>query len=732
MTVSIWRYSHLALAVSSFLFLTLASVTGVILAFQPVIEKSQPYRVDNFNEIKLSESLPVIRETYPGISELTVDANSFVSVKGSDNEGNELSAYIDPHTGKILGKVEKPNEFFQWVTALHRSLFLHLTGRFFIGLTAFLLILIALSGIILVIQRQRGVRRFFTRIVKENFAQYYHVVLGRLMLVPILIIALTGTYISLNSFEIVPATVTPPEVDFDNIKSGPVKDPKTFEIFTNTLLSEVKTIEFPFSEDPEDYYTLKLNDRVVTVNQVTGDILSEKQYPVTVILSKLSLDLHTGKTNAFWAIVLAIASCNILFFIYSGFLMTFRRRANLIKNKFAAKDSRFIILVGSENGSSFLFANAIHHQLIKQGEKSFIGELNSYMVYPEAEYLLIFASTYGLGEAPTNASRFVSLLEKHPQPRPVHYSVLGFGSRAYKDFCKFAFDVDHLLSGHEWAVPLLGVHTVDDKSPGEFNLWAEAWSQKINMPVVTIQPGSLAKDPSRLETFTVTDNVEVNDSGGTFLIRLKLNKRKKVTSGDLLAIYPAGDHRERLYSIGKIREHIQLSVRIHTDGLGSGYLHRLKPGEKIRARVVRNPHFYFPEKKKEVIMISNGTGIAPFLGMIDQNKTKITCHLYCGFRNTISFEMYKEFLVSNQNEGQLGQLHVAFSREDEKQYVSDLITRDADLVSRVLENQGILMICGSLAMQKDVLNLIDTICREKSGKGVSHYQSHDQILTDCY
>ena len=139
MTISIWRYSHLALAVSSFLLLTLASLTGVVLSFQPLSEKLYDYRADKFDEITLAQSLPVLKQTYPEINALSVDANRFVQIKGTDANGEKLVAYIDPGTGKILGHPEKKSEFFEWVTALHRSLFLHETGRFFVGLTAFLL-----------------------------------------------------------------------------------------------------------------------------------------------------------------------------------------------------------------------------------------------------------------------------------------------------------------------------------------------------------------------------------------------------------------------------------------------------------------------------------------------------------------------------------------------------------------------------------------------------------------
>ncbi|RZJ77794.1 MAG: hypothetical protein EOO20_28485 [Chryseobacterium sp.] len=101
MTISIWRYSHLVLAISSFLLLTLASVSGIILSFDPVLQKTHPYKVANFAEINLAETLPVLKKQYLEISELSVDANQFVTLKGTDMDGKAVSGYIDPITGKI-------------------------------------------------------------------------------------------------------------------------------------------------------------------------------------------------------------------------------------------------------------------------------------------------------------------------------------------------------------------------------------------------------------------------------------------------------------------------------------------------------------------------------------------------------------------------------------------------------------------------------------------------------
>lgn len=731
MTISIWRYSHLALAVSSFLLIALAAITGIILSFEPLNSKTHSYKVDGFNDISLAESLPAIKSHFVEVTELSVDANQFVLINGIDNDGKDVSAYIDPRTGKVLGNALKQSEFFQWVTTLHRSLFLHELGRFFVGLTAFLLLLIASSGTVLIIQRQRGVKRFFKKIVRENFSQFYHVTLGRLLLIPILIITLSGTYLSLLRFKIIPEHKITHEVNFDLLKSSPPRKLSEIPLFKRTKIAEVQSIEFPFSEDVEDYFTLKLKDREVTVNQITGDVLTEHLYPTTVLMTNLSLDLHTGRASGIWAVVLGLASANILFFIYSGFAITLKRISGRVKNKFKAQEATHIILVGSENGSTNRFATSLYKQLIKANVKCFVAELNAYESYSSAEHIIVFTATYGLGDAPSNASRFLKLLNTKPQNHKIRFSVLGFGSKSYPDFCQYAYEVNNAISQQDWAIPFVEIHTVNDKSPVDYNQWGTLWAQKVALQV-SLSIEDLAFQPKKLKSYTVVSKTQIAHEEGAFLIRLEPQSRTRFSSGDLLVIHPANDYRERLYSIGKLQKDVHLSVRLHEGGLGSQYLYNLKVGESIKAGIQLNPHFYFPKKANKVIMISNGTGIAPFLGMLADNKERISCHLYAGFRAASSFATYEHLIEQNLQSGQLTELNVAYSREAQKQYVKDLLLKDKEIVASTLQAGGVIMICGSLAMQKDLIELFEFICLEHHQKSVSFYQAHNQILMDCY
>jgi len=731
MTLSIWRYAHLTLAIFTFLFLIVASATGIILAYDAAQEKVQPYRVDDFSNINLAQSLPELRKVFPEITEISIDHNQFVTLEGLDDNGENIKAYIDPKTGKILGKPVEKSKFINWITSLHRSLFLKETGRFAVGVVSFLLMIISISGLILIIKRQNGIRHFFDNTKKDFFSQYLHVVSGRILLIPILVVSVTGTYLFLHRFELIPKGKNE-KIAHKITNSETQIKLADFPIFKETKLSKVKKIEFPFIEDDaEEFFVLKLKDREITVNQINGEIVKEEKYPLTLIYENLSLTFHTGRGSVLWSIILGLSSIGILMFIYSGFVITFKRTRNKIKNKYKAENAEIVIFVGSENGSTLGFANKIHSQLLSDGKKSFITELNQYKLYPEAEHFIIFTSTYGLGEAPTNASNFKKLLKEISQNQKIKYSVVGFGSKSYEDFCGFAIEVDQLLSEQNWAESQLELFTVNDKSTIEFTEWAKKWSYETVIPLATAPSLYSEKIPS-LKKMKVVGKSEIVDEVTTFKVILKPNSLVKFKSGDLLAIYPENDHKERFYSIGKVNGAIQLVVKLHENGLGSGFLHRLKENQEIKARIIKNSEFHFPKKASEVIMIANGTGIAPFLGMIEEQTGKTKTHLYCGFRKSSELTVnYEYFAHENIKKGKLTSFNLAFSREENSQYVMDLVERDAELFIHSLENGGFIMICGALKMQHDVEDTLRKLCALKN-KDYETYKANGQILTDCY
>lgn len=730
MTISVWRYAHLALSLVASVFILIASVTGIILAFEPIFNHFKPVKSIHFQEVTLGETIVALKEKYAEVLTLEVDNNAFVKAEVIDNEGNNSNFYIDPKTAEKIGTVFKRPEIFHFSQTLHRSLFMGTLGRVVMASTSFLLMLIAISGVMLIVRKQKQWRRFFHSIVKENFFSYYHTILGRLVLIPICIIAFTGVYLSLDVFSLLPTSEVSHTIDNTLISEEPRRKISDFEAFA-VPLSEVRKVEFPLFEDVEEFFTVQMIDKELVVNQFTGEVLSHSDFPLSKILSHYSMILHTGQGVWLWSVVLGLSAIGILFFIYSGFSITLKRRKSKIKNHYNKDECNYIILVGSEGGSTLRFANAFYKELIKQGKKAFLTEMNAFSNYPEMEYLVVMTSTYGQGDAPSNALNFKNLWTKSQIKKSFSFSVVGFGSLAYPDFCKFAYEVNTLLKTSPKAQPLTDIYTVNNQSFESFSAWVNIWSEKQGIKLLLPNDVFLQKKRKQY-TFTVVEKTTINGDE-TFLMRLQPSENVNFSSGDLLGIASKTDQRERLYSIGKMANNqILLSVKIHKNGLVSNWLNELSVNDVFSASIQKNPEFHFPKKARQVVCIATGTGIAPFLGMIENNYQKLPLMLIWGGKTKISFEMYNSFISKKLGEKKLTNLQLAFSQEETKMYVQDIVNQQVDFFVTLLKNGGIILICGSVAMQKGITQTLENICQKHLHKPLSFFQNKKQIRMDCY
>lgn len=731
MTVSIWRYSHLVLALTSALFLVLASVTGAILAFEPIISASKPYRPIAISGITLSETIKGMENHYDEVLSLEVDHNDFLIASVVTPNGDSETIFVHPKTGEKLGEPTPQASFFQFTTNLHRSLFLKSVGRFFVGLVSFLLCLIAVTGLVLIIKRQGGVQKLFSGVQKDYFELRYHVILGRLFLAPIILLAATGVYLSAEKFSLIPNTERTHQMLEPNSAINPDVMPYELQIFTELKLSEVRSVNFPFSKMPEDYFEVTLKDKEVYVDQYTGQILSEVNYPFTALASRWSLFLHTGQGSVLWALVLLSASISILFFVYSGLVMWIKRRRS-VKSDFVMADkdeASHIVLVGSETGNTFRYAKQFSSALTQAGKSVFMTELNRFSTYEKAEHLTVLTSTYGEGDAPTNARNFETQLRQHKTPHTIKFSVVGFGSLLYPDYCAFALAVDGLLQKTDGFERVLPIHKINDQNNHAFQEWVHQWSAETKTAIHVQIPRKPQKDAVS-KPFTVVERTALNDDS-TFLIRLRPSRKTSFQSGDLAGIVP-DDGIKRQYSIAKMENDILLSVKKHAHGVCSPLLSELELGETMKVLIEENIGFHFPKNNLPVLLIANGTGIAPFLGMLHENQQKVETHLFLGLRNRKSLELYEGILSEVLRRKKLTTIQIAYSRAEKCNYVQDLVKGNAELISNLLRDEGSILLCGSLNMQKAVLKELEAITEKKLGTPLSTFENAQRLKMDCY
>ena len=728
MTISIWRLSHLTLAISTSLFIVIAAVTGLILTFEPITNKLKPYSIANYEQISIAETIEALEKKYDETITIEIDENNFVAASIINKKGAYKSFYINPKNGEKIGNLIKKSRFYDFITNLHRSLFLKSTGRLLIGFVSFLLFIIAITGIILIVKRQGGIRKVFSKVVKENFQQYYHIFFGKIFFTPIAIITLTGIYLSLEKISLFPETA-------NNLKKLEInKINKTlkftdFEFFKTTKLEEVKKIEFPFSSSKEDYFNIKTNDNEFEINQFNGQIVSQKKQSLYLLGTHYSLLLHTGAGSILWSVILLLSCLAILFFIFSGFYMTIKRKrktTSIINNTLKDK-AEFIILVGSETGTTIRFATAFKNELIKAGKAVFITELNRYSSYKNAKNIIIFTATYGDGNAPANAQNFIKLIHLIEPKRNLNYSVIGFGSKQYPAFCQFAILVHASLQIHPKFTPEMPLFKIDEQNLSSFENWKNEWGNLNNIKLEINLTDLLEKDEET--SFKITNNSKTNIDN-TFLIHLKPTNKVKFTSGDLLAITPKGEEKKRLYSVAKIDNTLVLSVKKHDLGICSNYLHELSKTGVIKGTIQENKKFHFPKKIKDVILIANGTGIAPFLGMIQKNK-KARIHLFWGGKTKKSLELYNKYIISALENKTLTSFYIAYS-QDQQTYIQKTLQSETVLVSNTLRRNGAILVCGSLSMQFGVEKVIAEIASQELNLTIEELKNNKQIRTDCY
>ena len=186
-------------------------------------------------------------------------------------------------------------------------------------------------------------------------------------------------------------------------------------------------------------------------------------------------------------------------------------------------------------------------------------------------------------------------------------------------------------------------------------------------------------------------------------------------------------------SVNTDKRKILLSIKKHPNGLASKYLATLKENDTIEASFRENFSFHFPEKANHVIMIANGTGIAPFIGMIAGNKRKIPVTLFWGGQNEESFKLYSGELHSLMNMGYLSKIKTAFSRtKTNSAYVQDLIKAEESFIVECLSEDGIIMICGSLKMQGSVEDILNEMSNSHLNKPLDYFKGLGCIKADCY
>jgi len=672
-----------------------------------------------------------ISDQISGVERIEKTANHTVWVHYSDADGFGKIAFDPVMLTPIASDPRSP--IWSSVKDFHRSFFLGDLGRGVVGMVAFCMLVLTFTGLTMMIRRMGGWRALIAP-PKTGKAQSLHLDLGRFAALGLLCVALTGVWMSLATFEIVPSSSDPyptfPTIDTTQ-NALPIADLAALQ---DTPLSTLRELVMPYPNDPTDVFTLTTTQGSGYVDPTTGQLVNFTPHGTAARVYEFIYMLHTGQ-GAWWAgLLLGLSMLAVPFVIVSGVIMALRRpRTGKRQIKSVpANVADTIVLVGSEGATTWGFAAEFCAKLTAAGKHVHVADMNDLAAtYPAANHLFILSATYGQGEAPANATQFLDRV-KHLTSRSLRYAVLGFGDRTFPQFCAFGETVDAACTA-QGLKTLVNFSTIDRQSSQSF----QAWGHKVGISLgIELDLDHVANPP-------VTSKVKLHDridygqevQAPVSIIRLCAVKGKLPphSPGDLLGVVAVGSDVPRFYSLASSHKDgfIEICVRRQNGGLVSSHLTTMMQGDTIDVFIKPNPSFRPDKSKAPLVMIGAGAGIGPLIGFARGNAPSRDASLFWGGRDAGSDFLYQDELSALKRAGKLSRVTTAFSRSVEGVYVQEKLRASACELRRAIQSGGQVMVCGGAAMGAEVRNAWDEILAP-IGLSVQHLKSEERYLEDVY
>jgi len=727
------------------LLLVVVAASGVILSVAPALERSGAI-VPTSGELSVADLAERVISNYPGTEQITRSPSGQVVVYFS-HDGQSGADLVNPMTGQGIAPWQ-PSAFLRWVKNLHRSFLMGDAGRMLAGVLAAMMVVICLSGLFLLARRLGGWKAIL-RPIPGSGGPRIHAELARVAVAGLLLSALTGSYMSAVRFGLLPEGLST-DPSFPARVSGDTPVPAgTLTALKNVDVNELRELVFPFPDDPTDVYSLTTTRGSGFVDQATGELLQFQLHSAGSRFQQWMVRLHTGEGLWWLGLMLGLAALTVPALSFTGIQIWCRRRSSAISPGKSAsiETADTVILVGSESNTTWGFAKELQNKLNQTGRKVHCTPMNDLAErYPQATVLFILTSTYGDGDAPSSASQFMTRLEHFQADAGLQFVVLGFGNKQFPKFCQYALDVDAALS-NKGLQRMQPVTRIDRGSAAQFREWGKAISEHMGISLaLTHNPA-----PAATSEFELVERVDygVAVNAPTSILRFKPVKsadrlwqrlfsrnrqpQPDFEAGDLFGVAPPGDQAPRFYSLASSASDgiLEICVRKQPNGLCSGYLHSLKPGDRIAGFIRKHPDFRPAAGAAPIILIGAGAGIGPLVGFIRKNTKHNPMYLYWGGRNPSSDFLYQPELGHYLDDRRLTRLNTAFSRSAERAYVQDAIVKDETDLRQLIETGAQILVCGGRDMAEGVRQVFDSILKPLN-LDVNRLITEGRYLEDVY
>lgn len=717
------RRLHAVSGVAASALVVALAASGALLALMPVYERLGA-TVPPRGAVNLADLAAAVAARYPEVEQITRRASGQVAVDYAEN-GEPISARIDPLTAKPLAPYE-PSAFATRMGDLHRAFGLGdgVLGHGLAGVGALALALISLSGFRLLVTRMGGLAMLRAP-VRGTPLQRLHVVLSRASFLLLLLLALSGSYMSAAFFGVVP-TGTEAQPDYPALSGAAPLPPGQMAALRAVDLRDLERLVFPYEGDPFEPFELRTRQGAGFIDQATGELVGWLPHSATRRLYAGVRALHAGQ--GLWALApfTGLAALAVPLLAFSGVVLWWRRRRARprIRRNVALADADTVILVGSEGNSTWGFAYTLQNALTAAGHFVHVAEMNQLTAaHCGDRRMFILTATYGDGAAPATARRFLEILPKLRATPRRGVTVLGFGDRDFGHFCYFAVEVEAALIAKGWPI-FSHLETINRESAQEFARWGDAIAPLLGHELRLVHiPETRRRQP--FELIARQDyGAEVGAPAAVLRFGAPPDARQGFwqrlagraalpyfEAGDLIGIAPPGSNMPRYYSIGSASADgfIEFSVRAHEHGLCSRYLHGLRPGDRIAAFVRPNPEFRLDAGRNPVILVGAGCGVGPLAGFIRANKARRPMRLYFGARDPDSDFLYRAEMMGWLAEGRLSALVTAFSRAAERAYLQDKVEADAEVLRAMVHSGAQVMVVGSREMAREVMAAFDRV-----------------------
>jgi sulfite reductase (NADPH) flavoprotein alpha-component len=737
------RALHSIPALIATLLLVVVALGGAALSVFPTLERMQAPA----GALDVATLASHVSERVPGV-ETIVRRPSGTIVAYALANGAQQALVIDPATGEALAPYQ-PSSTQRWLRNLHRKLLLPGdVGRIAVGIAAVLMLFVVLSGLMLLAHRMGGWQRL-PGAIRGNVLQRLHDETARAAIVLLALSATTGILMSLSTFGLLPeGGGAQPYFDVQPGGSVPIALERMAAL-RSIDVSRLVQLKLAGAGDPTDAIEVETSDGTGVIDPATGRWLAWAPLDGWQRLHATVKMLHTGEGLWWLGLLLGAAALSVPLLAGTGFMLWLQRRKSRprVAGNVAAREADTLLLVGSEGNITWGFAGALHAALTQAGLRVHAAAMNDLpALHPRIRTVFVLTATYGDGDAPASAERFLARLARLPAAPGVAFAVLGFGDRQFADFCGYARKVHEALLAHGLR-PLGEIGTVDRQSEAEFRQWCEWLAQTLAIPL-DIRYTPLLPPTVALELVSRTD-YGTDPQTRTAVLRFVLAKSAatkragwarfvsprlpRFDTGDLLGVLAPNVVSPRYYSLASAAADgvVEICVRRQPDGVCSSWLTGLEPGATIYAFVRPHESFRPMAGAAPVILVGAGTGIGPLIGFIRHNAAARPMHLYFGARDAGDGFLYGEELRQLAGAGRLSTLTTAFSRASPRAYVQDRLLADAARLRDLVARGAQIMVCGGRRMAAGVADAWARILAD-SDFSVAQLRMQGRYVEDVY